>query len=111
MFFFFGFTGHPDLLVVYRIGVNNFVNNGGYAGASIFGFSKAQLYGTGTLSYCTWFSDQVFTIQPALDSGNSNIDGTAYFISNWGTNSLWKGTMTGHAPLARDSDETQSHRR
>lgn len=66
----------------------------------LLGLSKASMYSRASSSACVWdnvkyFNNNIFTIQPVSDLGTSGVDGTEYFIANYGANSVWKGTMTG----------------
>jgi hypothetical protein len=66
----------------------------------LLGLPKASMYNKAPFSACAWdnviySNNNIFTIQPVSDLGTSGVDGTAYFIANYGANSVWKGTMTG----------------
>ena len=68
----------------------------------LLGLRKATMYTGAPLPFCFWdnvrySNNNIFTIQPVSDLGTSGagVDGTAYFIANYGANSVWKGTMTG----------------
>ena len=66
----------------------------------LLGLNKASMYRGATSSACVWdnvryLNNNIFTIQPVSDLGTSGVDGTEYFIANYGANSVWKGTMTG----------------
>jgi hypothetical protein len=66
----------------------------------LLGLRKVSMYTGATLPFCFWdnvryLNNNIFTIQPVSDLGTSGVDGTEYFIANYGANSVWKGTMTG----------------
>lgn len=88
------------------LATNNFVNKGGFAGSAIIAFNKAVLYSGGVLSYCYWNNvkygvNNIFTIQPAIvPPGATPVDGTQYFIANYGSTSVYKATVTGTANIA-----------
>ena len=80
--------------------VNKFVNGGGFVGSVLYGLRKTSLYTGATVTPCVFDNvkyqgNSLFTLQPASDLATSSVDGTQYLISNYGTTSVWKGTITG----------------
>mmetsp|Transcript_16306 Transcript_16306/g.22261 ORF Transcript_16306/g.22261 Transcript_16306/m.22261 type:complete len:414 (+) Transcript_16306:710-1951(+) len=83
------------------LSVNKFVNKGSYAGSLVMGLRKASLYSKVAVTPCVFDNVKysgtynIFTIQPASDLGTSGVDGTQYLLGNYGSTSVWKGTITG----------------
>ena len=66
----------------------------------LLGLRKESMYSQASTTACVWdnvrySNNNIFTIQPVSDLGTSGVDGTEYFVANYGANSVWKGTMTG----------------
>ena len=81
--------------------VNKFVNGGGFSGSVVYGLRKTSLYSAATVTPCVldnvkYLGKSLFTLQPASDLATSSVDGTQYLISNYNSNSVWKGTITGN---------------
>lgn len=82
------------------LSVNKYVNKGSYSGTLVMGLRKSSLYSKASITPCVFDNVKysgynIFTVQPASDFGTSGVDGTEYLLANYGTTTVWKGTITG----------------